>query len=219
MMPNYIDICVHAFPEGADTPKRLSLVARSLGFAAIGITAHSPFWFQFFDSSAISGIEIVANSVRDLRKKIAFFSDAATIISVHGGNERINRAACSDDRVDLLMHPERGKRSGLNQVTAKIAEKNDVAVGLSFGYFWKKGDVVRSRVLAFQRQNVALCQKFGVPIVITSDAYSHFDLRAPHQLKALARLLLLTDKEATAALSSAPRNIVKHSTRKETERV
>jgi ribonuclease P/MRP protein subunit RPP1 len=70
-------------------------------------------------------------------------------------------------------------------------------------------------MLAFQHHNVALCQKFGVPIVITSDAYSHFDLRAPRQLKALARLLPLEDKEATAALSSVPRNILKRSIQKE----
>jgi len=50
--------------------------------------------------------------------------------------------------------------------------------------------------------------------VITSDAYSHFDLRAPRQLKALARLLPLEDTEATAALSSAPRNIIKRSAQK-----
>jgi ribonuclease P/MRP protein subunit RPP1 len=215
MMPDYIDISVHAFPEGADTPKRLNVVARRLGFAAIGVTAHSPYWSQFSDSSVISGIEIVAHSVRELRKKIAFFSDKAPIISVHGGDERINRAACSDDRVDLLMHPERGKRGGLNQVTAKIAAKNRVALGLSFGYFWKTREIERSRAIALQHQNVALCQKFGVPIVITSDAYSHFDLRAPRQLKALARFLPLEDNEATAALSSAPQNIIERSTQKE----
>jgi ribonuclease P/MRP protein subunit RPP1 len=90
---------------------------------------------------------------------------------------------------------------------------------LSFGYFWKTREIERSRALALQHQNVALCQKFGVPIVITSDAYSHFDLRAPRQLKALARLLPLEDKEATAALSSAPQNIIKRSTQKEKARV
>jgi len=74
---------------------------------------------------------------------------------VHGGDEQINRAACTDDRVDLLMHPERGKRGGLNQVTAKIAEKNGVALGLSFGYFWKDGTsckISHARVPASERR-------------------------------------------------------------------
>jgi ribonuclease P/MRP protein subunit RPP1 len=207
-MHEYVDIGVHAFPEGADTPKRLNLVARRLGFSNIITTAHSPYWSQFPDSSLPGGVEIVASTVRDLRRKITFFRDISTIVSVHGGDERINRAACRDDRVDLLMHPERGKRSGINQVTAKLAEKNGVALGLSLGYFWKTEELERSRLLAFQRKNVALCQKFGVQVVITSDANSHFDLRAPRQLKALARLLLLSDQEAEIALSNAPLSII-----------
>ena len=205
----YVDIGVHAFPEGADTPKRLNLAAYRLGFSQIVVTAHSPYWSQFPDSSLPLGVEIVAATVRDLRKKIAYFRDISTIVSVHGGDERINRAACKDDRVDVLMHPERGKYSGINQVTAKLAEKNEVALGLSLDYFWKTEELERSRLLAFQRRNVSLCQKFGVQVIITSDAYSHLDLRAPRQLKALARLLLLTDREAEIALSTAPLSIIK----------
>ena len=208
-MHAYVDIGVHAFPEGADTLKRLTLAAYQLGFYQIAVTAHSPHWSQFPDSSLPLGVEIVAATVRDLRKKIAFFRDISTIISVHGGDERINRAACKDDRVDVLMHPERGKYSGINQVTAKLAEKNEVALGLSLDYFWKTEELQRSRLLAFQRRNVSLCKKFGVQVIITSDAYSHLDLRAPRQLKALAGLLLLSDWEADIALSKAPLSIIK----------
>ena len=214
-MHAYIDIGVHAFPEGADTLKRLNLVAYGLGFSQIVVTAHSPHWSQFPDSSLPLGVEIVAATVRDLRKKIAFFRDITTIVSVHGGDERINRAACKDDRVDILMHPERGKYSGINQVTAKFAENNEVALGMSLDYFWKTEELERSRLIAFQRRNVALCRKFGVQIIITSDAYSHFDLRTPRQLKALASLLLLTDWEAEIALSKAPLSIMKRREQKE----
>ncbi|MGZ4863283.1 MAG: RNase P subunit p30 family protein [Halobacteriota archaeon] len=214
-MHEYIDLGVHAFPEGADTLKRLKLSACSLDFSQIVVTAHSPYWSLFPDSSLPLGVEIVAATVRDLRKKIAFFRDMTTIVSVHGGDERINRAAYKDDRVDILMHPERGKYSGMNQVTAKFAEKNEVALGMSLDYFWKTKELERSRLLAFQRRNVALCRKFGVQFIITSNAYSHFDLRTPRQLKTLASLLLLTDEEAEIALSKAPLNILKKREQKE----
>jgi len=218
-MHKYVDIGVHAFPEGADTPKRLNLTAYRLGLSQIIVTAHSPYWAQFPDSSLPLGVEIVATTVRDLRKKIASFRDISTVISVHGGDERINRAACKDDRVDVLMHPERGKHSGINQVTAKLAEKNEVALGFSLDYFWKTEELERSRLLAFQRRNVSLCQKFGVPVVVTSGAYSHLDLRAPRQLKALARLLLLTDGESDTALSTVPLNIIKRRGQKKEARL
>jgi ribonuclease P/MRP protein subunit RPP1 len=208
-MQAYVDLGVHAFPEGADTQNRLNFVAHQLGFSQIVMTAHSSHWSQFQESNLPMGVEIVAATVRDLRKKIAFFKDISTIVTVHGGDERINRAACMDDRVDVLMHPERGKHNGMNQVTAKLAEKNEIFIGLCVDYFWKKEDLERSRLLAFQRKNVTLCQKFGVSVIVTSNAYSHLDLRAPHQLKALAKLLHLTDLEAEIALSNAPLSIIK----------
>jgi len=208
-MYNYVDIGIHAFPEGADTVKRLNYVANQLGFSQIVATIHSPYWSQFPDSSLSTGVEILASTVRELRKQIAVFRDTSTIVSVHGGDERINRAACKDDRVDVLMHPERGKHSGINQVTAKLAVKNEVALGFCVDYFWKKEERERSRLLAFQRRNVYLCQKFGASVVVTSNAYSYLDLRAPRQLKALARLLHFSDREADIALSETPLSIMK----------
>ncbi len=207
-MQRYIDIGVHAFPEGADTPQRLCLAARRLGFRSIAITNHTPYLAQLPDHGIVSGVEIKAQNVGELKKKIALYRRTATVLSVHGGNDKINRAACRDERVDVLMHPEHGRHNGLNQVTAKLATRNGVAIGFSLSYFWKTDGIRRARLLAFQRKNISLCKKFGTDIVITSDACSHYDLRAPRELKALAKLVLLENDDAEAAISSVPFNIV-----------
>ncbi|MGZ4901353.1 MAG: RNase P subunit p30 family protein [Halobacteriota archaeon] len=207
-MPRYVDIGVHAFPEGADTPQRLSLAARRLGFHSVVITNHTPFTPLLCDDSIVSGVEIKAQNVAELKKKIALYRRTATVLSVHGGNDKINRAACRDERVDVLMHPEHGRHNGLNQVTAKLAKKNGVAIGFSLSYFWNTDGMRRARLLAFQRKNIDICKKFGTKIVITSDACSHYDLRAPRELKALAKLALLQEHEAETALSSVPFDII-----------
>ncbi len=207
-MRRYVDIGVHAFPEGADTAQRLDLIARRLGFTSIVVTNHTPFSPHPIDSGIISGVEIKAQNVGELKKKIALYRRTATVLSVHGGNDKINRAACRDERVDVLMHPEYGTYNGLNQVTAKLAQRNEVAIGLSLSYFWKTDGARRARLLAFQRKNVTLCKKFSTNIVITSEAFSHYDLRAPRELKSLAKLALLTDDDAEAALSRVPFDIV-----------
>ncbi len=208
-MRRYIDIGVHALPEGADTSQRLGLVARKLGFHKIVVTNHTPFPAQPPSSDTISGVEIQAQNVGELKKKIALYRPGATVISVHGGNDTINRAACRDERVDVLMHPEYGRHNGLNQVTAKLAQRNEVAIGFNMSYHWKTEGLRRARLLAFQRRNVALCKKFGTGMVITSDAYSHYDLRAPRELVALAKLALSDDDDVEAALSTVPFAIIK----------
>ena len=215
-MQKYVDIGVHAFPEGSDTAQKLRNVALRLGFFDIVVTAHSPHWSSDVNSSLTFGVEIISKSVRDLRKQVTFFREKATIVGVHGGDERINRAACKDDRVDLLMHPESGKKGVLSQVEAKLARKNQVALGVCLSYFWKTENVERSRVLTLQRKNVAVCQKLGVPIVIMSDANSCYDMRSPSQLKALAQILGLNHLEADIALSKNPLSIM--ASRKEEKR-
>ncbi len=207
-MPRYVDIGVHALPEGADTAQRLELVARQLGFHSIAITNHTPFLAQPSRQGIISGVEIKAQNVAELKKKITLYRQAATVLSVHGGNDKINRAACRDERIDVLMHPEYGRYNGLNQVTAKLAQRNEVAIGFSMSYFWKTDRLRKARLLAFQRRNVALCKKFGTTMVITSDACSHYDLRTPRELAALAKLALLDDDDVEAALSRSPFGII-----------
>lgn len=215
-MHKYVDVGVHAFPEGSDTAQKLRTVAHRLGFFDIVVTAHSPHWSSDTNSTLTFGVEIISKSVRDLHKQIAFFREKATIVGVHGGDERINRAACKDDRVDLLMHPESGKQGVLSQVEAKLARKNQVALGVGLSYFWKTENAERSRILTLQRKNVALCQKLRVPIVIMSDANSCYDMRAPSQLKALAQILGLNHPEADIALSRNPLRII--ASRKEEKR-
>ena len=214
-MSRYIDIGVHAFPEGADTPLRLGLAAHKLGYHSVVITNHTPFTPLFCDDSVICGVEIKAQNVAELKKRIALYRRTATVLSVHGGSDKINRAACRDERVDVLMHPEHGRHNGLNQVTAKLAKQNGVAIGFSLSYFWNTNGTRRARLLAFQRKNIALCKKFGAKIVITSDACSHYDLRAPRELKALAKIASLNEDEAEAALSSVPFEIILRRNRQE----
>ncbi len=207
-MSRYVDIAVHAFPEGADTPQRLGFAAHKLGYRSLVIANHTPFIPLLCDDSAIRGVEIKAQNAAELKKKIAVYRRTATVLSVHGGDDKINRAACRDERVDILMHPEHGRHNGLNQVTAKLAKQNGVAIGISLSYFWNTNGVRRARLLGFQRKNIALCKKFGTKIVITSDACSHYDLRSPRELKALAKLASLNEDEADAALSSVPLDII-----------
>ena len=57
-----------------------------------------------------------------------------------GGSDTVNRKAVENPKVDILISPERSRNkdfmksrnSGLNQVLAKLAHKNKVAIGFDF---------------------------------------------------------------------------------------
>lgn len=160
-------------------------------------------------SNIFSGVEIYAKNPHDLKRKIKMFREQEDVIIVNGGNLKINRAACEDPRVDILAHPYKSRRdSGMNHIIARKAAENDVAIEFSIGQLIKTRAVLRAKILSYFRDIIKLQHKFGFPIIITSNAYSIYDLRTPEDIIALACCLGMNPKEAEDSLSSIPLNII-----------
>jgi ribonuclease P/MRP protein subunit RPP1 len=164
------------------------------------------------DFKIFSGIEIYAKNPEDLKKKVQKFRDRSDVVTVNGGNIKINRAACEDPRVDILAHPYKSRRdSGINHIIAKKASENDVAIELSINSVIKTRLSTRAKILSQFRQIIKLQRKFGFPLIITSNAYSIYDLRTPEDIIAFTGCLEMTPEEAIDSLSKNPMNIIKRS--------
>ena len=128
---------------------------------------------------------------------------------VEGISEEKNRKTVENKQVDILVAPERVGRkdrlnqrdSGLNDVLCKLAKENDVAIGFSFS------DLLNSKyravVLGRMMQNVRLCRKYKVRMVLASFAHDPWDMRSAYDLLAFGQVLGMTPKEATIALNFA----------------
>ncbi len=121
------------------------------------------------------------------------------IIVVQGRDDEKNREAVSSKNVDILLDPHVGKRhdklyqrdSGLNPVLCKLAKQNHVAIGFSFSAVLHAVD--RTRLLGRMMQNIRLCQKYKVPMVIGSFASDIWDQRNEKDLQAFFRCLGMKD--------------------------
>ena len=117
---------------------------------------------------------------------------------VNGGDEGVNRKAVENSKVDLLLNPHLVKRkdgmffrrSGLNHIMCKLAHKNKVVIGFSFGAM--KTDEQLGRV----KQNVRLCNKYNVKVVLVSLASSKSELRHVKDIEGLAAILGLQLRES-----------------------
>src|SRR3989344_324869 len=126
---------------------------------------------------------------------------------IEGISEEKNREAVENKQVDILLAPERiGKKdrlnqrdSGLNDILCKFAKENDVAIGFSFA------DLLNSKfravLLGRMMQNVRLCRKYKVRMVLGSFAKNSWEMRAPNDLLALGQVLGMAPKEAMIALN------------------
>lgn len=215
----YYDLCLHAYPEGASTVSRLALLARNYGYSGIGVSNHSDFFDSVGSCSAssedfkvIQGVEIYARNGNELRKLVDRYRSRVTVLTVHGGDEAINRSACEDDRTDILMHPQDSKTSGINHILAKLAADKNIAIGFDLSPIICNKGGSRVRVLSNYRTNLALVKKYETPFILTSGAMSIYDLRDVRSMIALARLFGMGEKDAIKGLSHYPSLILKRNT-------
>ena len=216
-MPKFFDLNVHAYPETDATVEELVRVAKRYGYAGIAITNLVDTVHEQSDSNAIfTGVEIRAQSIVELKPKIKLHWGNVDLVAVHGGNEKINRAAVENPKVDILAHPsgEKGE-GGLNHVLVRFAAENGVAIDFNMNALIhsRRGD--RARIIGKMRENLKLVRKYNTPAILTSHACSVYDLRAPREMIALATLFGMTKEEATRALSDTPAGILEKRWKKE----
>ena len=213
---NFYDLNVHALPDYADSPSRMILEAKDMGYSGICLTSINP--ANTFHGTEITmpmprdfdictGIEIKADNVSKLNKFINKSVNKVDIISVSGGHEDINRGAVENGHVDILAHPASLGKS-LNHVLSKAAADNGVAIDFNIDALIRYRGGSRVRILTALRQNARLARKFDVPMVITSNARSHYDLRGPREMMALGMLMGMTMEEALYAISTVPGSII-----------
>lgn len=220
----FYDLSVHAYPEGGSTASRLALAAKSLGYTGICVANHPEFFLETSpvegindipdvddipDVVVIQGVEVVAKNANDLRRQVDRFRSRVKVLAVHGGDPGINRAACEDERVDILLHPPDGKTSGINHILAKLAADKYVAVGFELAPILCSKGGSRVRTLSNYKTNLALVKKYGAPFVVVSGAMSFYDMRDVRTTVSLCRLFGMGEKDTLKGLSYYPSEILR----------
>jgi ribonuclease P/MRP protein subunit RPP1 len=156
-----------------------------------------------------NGVAIRAKNPEQMKNKVGKFRKEADVILVLGGDQKINRAACEDPRVDIIAQPYRNRRDcGINHVIGKKAAENRVAVELNIRYLSKTSSYLRYKVLAYFREILKLKRKYDFPLIITSDARTIFDQHSPQDIIALSRCFGMDRQESLDALSKTPLDII-----------
>jgi len=139
-------------------------------------------------------VDIISSSPSKLRSDI---QKCKNLVVVQGGDEKVNRLAVENRKVDVLLSPEKNNKkdfmffrnSGLNQVLCKLAFKNNIAIGFSFSDVLNARGKERSKILGRMAQNVKLCRKYKVKMVFSSFAKNKYELRNDPILASFARIL------------------------------
>jgi len=149
-----------------------------------------------------------AKNTKELAKLIPLRREY-DLLSVRGGDLELNRKAVETPEVDILLHPEFERRdSGFNHIMAKLAKDNNVAVEINFREILLSSKNTRSHIVHNISENVKLCRKFHVPIIICSGAASYLQMKDPKVLISMGKLLGMELKEAKKCVSDVPKDII-----------
>lgn len=123
---------------------------------------------------------------------------------------RLNRQILEDRRVDILLSPENGikedslhqRNSGLNHILCNLANKNNIAVAFNFNDVLKSRNIERAKILGRMMQNVRLCRKYKVKMILASFAKDKYEMRSQRDLVSFALTIGMTADEARKSLSN-----------------
>lgn len=106
---------------------------------------------------------------------------------------------------NLEVHHDRDglhqRKSGFNHVLAALAHDKEKIIAFNFNTVLQATGATRSVLLGRMRQNVTLCRKYKVSMMIMSGATTPYEMRSGHDLIAFGELLGMMPNEAKKAMN------------------
>ncbi len=197
----FVDLHVHSnLSTGADPPEAMLNHARNLK-VALGLCD------GVRGDDYPSGIEITPKNRRDLKGKLRKKLDYAVVC---GGDYRVNRLAVAEPGVDILAHPDLGRRdSGVDAIIARAAAENRVAIEINLGRIINSSGTRRIYILRNVKKTLMLARKYGSPLIASTGAESWLELRGGDGVLCLLQMIGFEKYEAEDAMITVPEQILR----------
>lgn len=183
---------VHARPDGESTVSRLALTASEYGFDGIVVRNHGDDPASYdpgeisdtYNIDIVPGVEINADDPSQASGFVGSHRSHQRIVAVHGGTPAINRFAVEQPQVDVLAHPMVAD-GDFNHVLAKAAKRNGVRIEFNLSGVLRDAGGTRVSTLRDLRKLREIVREYDTPFVVSADPFSHLELRAPRELRAV----------------------------------
>jgi ribonuclease P/MRP protein subunit RPP1 len=146
------------------------------------------------------GIEISTDDPRKVSNIARGVRRGAELVVVRGSSQEVNRAALETPEVDMLVH--HGDMA-INQVLAKLAARNNVAVGFVFSGVLLSYKRTRIGMFSGMMESAKVLRKYRSPVAISSGSLSEWDMRSPSDMIAFGKLLGFSQDQAKRAMSGS----------------
>lgn len=116
---------------------------------------------------------ITTKNINEARKEIQKLVREGKKAVVEAGDDDFNRKIFEMKDVGIVVGLEfnrrdklKQKNSGMNEVIAKLAEENNILIGIDIDKIKKLDLLEKGKVLARIKQNISLCKRTGARIIL-----------------------------------------------------
>ncbi|MEM2102769.1 MAG: RNase P subunit p30 family protein [Candidatus Bathyarchaeia archaeon] len=219
-MKKFYDLHLRVPLEDFDLTERMINKASKMGYSGVGIPlpAHTSNetvsklqrLCDLVGIDFVTRADFVPKSASDLLSLLRRFRRKFELISVLCLSKTVARQAAKDRRVDLISFPSTDvKKRFFDTAEAELAANALASFEVDLLSIIFASSFERIRLLSSLRREVALADKFSVPVVLSSGASEEFSMRAPRDFAALGFLFDIPLPRALDALSTNPSNIIK----------
>lgn len=204
----YYDVCVKS-----GKPKEALGIAEKLGWNGIGlIVPYSVNYMKQISELKETfrgvktkldvgfGVEINTKDSRQIKKIARSIRKDVELVVVRGMGTEVDRVALETPEVDIITHHNDMR---INQVLAKLAAKNNVAIGFIFSNILLSYKRTRVSLFSTMIKDAKILKKYGSPFILSSGAISEWDLRSPSDMLAFGKLLGFQDNQSVKGMSDS----------------
>ena len=197
---------VTAYPEGTSTVSRYAKTAASYGYDGLVVRTRDAEYdadaiADCYGVDVVTGIEVDAESPDSVSGSVGNFREECTLLLARGGTNALNRYVVEQDRIDVLTRPMAGNGE-FNHVLARAAKTHGVRVEFDFGPVLRKSGGQRVQAIQRLRKLREIVDQYDTPYVVSVNADSHRQLRAPRELRAVGEQIGFTAEGITAGLDA-----------------
>ena len=224
-MRRYVDLHLRTPIKNLDQVERMVRKSSELGYRLVGIllpphvTRDQINQLQHICNDAkidlVTRVNFSPKTPRELLHDLRRFRRKFEIISVTCTSKGVARQAAKDRRVDLLHFPATDLRKRFfDHAEAELASKALSSLEIEMAPLLLLTGFSRIRLLSRLRREVAIAERFKVPVTISSGATKEYLIRGPHDYAALTTLFDMSMQSALRALSENPLAIVERNREK-----
>ncbi|MBE0512271.1 hypothetical protein IBX38_04395 [Candidatus Bathyarchaeota archaeon] len=224
-MKKFVDLHLRAPIKDLDQVERMVRKSSELGYRLVGIlvppniTRDQINQLQHICSDAkidlVTKVDFSPKTARELLHNLRRFRRKFEVISVTCTSKGVARQAAKDRRVDLLHFPATDLRKRFfDHAEAELASKALSSLEIEMAPLLLLTGFSRIRLLSRLRREVAIAERFKVPVTISSGATNEYLIRGPYDYAALTTLFDMSVSSALCALSENPLAIVERNREK-----